>query len=305
MEHVNAPQTALFSCEATHALVTAYPFVMGERSLDVLRYFLKTTSCKFLILDSGIFTLMRDFAQGKTISPKFIKTYTERYIKMVKALNWPGVLVEVDCHVFPESEKYDLEGLRKMFADAGLADKTVHVWHIPDGAGAFKDMLQRFKRVSMWAREWAQSEYGIKGLEKQMHAARGLTSSRHIHMLGSVNAYTATLPDNVTADSSNWAAIGIHGHTDAGPHRIEYRRGKLTCPAHILERVKACMPRMVEVYKGHPEYKRGTPIRYQYLTYMAAGLYLNLDYFHATRKRNPGSDLSVIDPLDYKPKRKP
>jgi hypothetical protein len=293
----------IFSKDVTHALVTGFPWVMGEKPVSSLRYLIRTTSCKFMILDSGVYSLYLKDEQGELkLDAAFLERYTDRYIKLIKAVGWNGAVVEVDSQNLGEFGPQVLPVLRKKFADAGLADQTLHVWHLSDGVPAFRDMLKKYKRIALSGRMLSQTEFGLSGLKTLLRSNRDLIPGHHIHLLGSVNNFSATLPDNFTADSSNWGAIGIHGHTDAGPHRIEYRRGKLTCPKHILDRVQANMSHMVNVYKSHPEHKPGRMVRRNYLTYMAAGLYLNTDYFSAVRKRNPGSDLSVIDPIEYQPK---
>lgn len=299
-EHINPPITAVFSQFAVHrSLLTAYPFILQEKSVKVFQYYNRVVP-GFKIMDSGIYTLMKDRKQGQSMTSKYLIDYTHRYIHFIKSMNFKFPIVEMDVQHFNPKV---LETLRQMFMDAGLAEQTIFVWHLEDGPDKFDWMVRNYKRVAISKADLlrlSSAKAAYESLLRRNGNAEHLTKC-HLHLLGS--ALPSDLirhGDNVSGDTSSWHSLALFGETRLGGRIVAtYRQNKLLAPKDILERVDAAMSEMCRVYAGHPEYRTGTRIRRSYIRVLATSLAIYIDFYERLRRKSTKSLLEVVDPLDY------
>lgn len=296
-EFANPPIAAIFSKDIPRSLVTAYPFVLGHKSPKVLAYYMAKTSSKAMILDSGIYTLYKDMMQGGKVDEKFLDGYIKKYLGLIKSIGWKHPFVEIDCqNIIPGRlvDKY-----RKIIEDAGYADQSIFVWHTGDGPDNFSEICRKYKRISIGAREFVAKGLKVDNFIQILRRDAEYVNKCHVHCLGTSTDVVTCRPDNFSFDTSSWNTVAVFGETKAGNQSVSYKKGKLTAPPYIMERVKKNMDHMIEVYRKHPEYTAGSKVRWQYIAQMAAALYLTVDYFESIRKKTPFTDSSVVDPLDY------
>jgi hypothetical protein len=83
------------------------------------------------IMDSGIFTLMFGAMKGKPISRQFIDQWQNELVNFVRATNFTGTCVEVDCQkILGVSDAWDL---RKKLREQLPNNRIINVFHLPDG----------------------------------------------------------------------------------------------------------------------------------------------------------------------------
>lgn len=304
-EHCNPPVTAVFSQFARErSLLTAYPFITGASPVQTFIYYNQVVP-GFKVLDSGLFTLTKEMLQDKVFTKKDIVEYTHKYIYMVKKLGFKHPIVEVDCHVlYAFGGLKWLPSIRKMFTDAGLEDQTIFVWHNIEGQDAFDRMCKRYKRVSISKVELTEIGMPVEDYRMMLHRNKDRLRERHLHMLGEGSpSELVRHGDNFTSDSSSWNSIMLFGDCIVGGKKLaSYRNKKLQAPEYVLDMISDKMSDMVNVYRHHPSYKRGSRVRTSYMRVLATGLILYVKHFDSLRLKTldsfPGK---VSDPMEAIP----
>jgi hypothetical protein len=297
-EHANPVVSPCFSWGVTHSLITAYPFVVGIKPLSTLEYFLRNTSAKIIILDSGIYSLIKDNYQGVSVDRDYLLEYAKRYVKMIKAIKWPSLVIEVDSHtILPDLDL--LARIRGLFDDAGLADSTLFTWHAVEKTEGLVKLLKTRKRVAIAPREIYNITNDNTVFGRLVTRYKDLFYARHIHCLGTNRMGVQDLPDNFSFDTTSWASIAMYGLTDAGFNTMSFRGGKRIVQPHIHKEVLEHMDDMLNISRRHPEYKPGAKIRRNYITMMSCGLRSTVLHYESVRRKTPSTDMTIVDPLDY------
>ena len=309
-ERLIPPIASVFLTYADRALVTAYQFVQGEKPLRNLAWFAKQFGDRKVILDSGLFTLLKDHhvsRGGEALPQAYYDRYFEKYKRIIGTVPDHWCCIELDAQVLPG---ISVEAYRKWFEAEGLVDRTLFVWHLKEGVKAFGEYLRKYKRVALSHREIKSSGFGTCAVHGLLRSRRQDWAGHHIHLLGTGHKeFASVYPDNFTGDSATWSRISHYGWTPGGLVTARVEGKKIVAPESVLDRVRNKIPEAIENYRRHPEYSHRKGVRTAYLWQLACGLIVFQDHQKRLRDRNAAADLSATDPLIAKvpswPKAKP
>jgi len=230
---------------ATQALLTAFKYVNGRCPPKWFGWILQTLSDRPVIVDSGMFSLQGQVipADGPTapgyapLTSQYMRWYVDKYIALLKAVQFNGLVVECDCHFLTRAWKEDLAWARGRMQDA-FGDRVIYVWH-PSTGEAWEDVLGAHKRVAISDPAMrvihGNNDTGIR----RAVTSTAIRSDQHVHILGSHNADLVQLDNRFTCDASTWSMIVRFGR--AFPRTAFpvtwYRRKELVAPANVLARV--------------------------------------------------------------------
>jgi hypothetical protein len=251
-----------------------------------------------MILDSGVYSLVKDMHQDRGVTPDFLYNYAKKYIELIKRIKWPGIIIEVDTHtIIPDLPL--LTRVRGLFEDSGLVHKTLFAWHIPEGIKGFEKLLEKYPRIAIAPRELFNHSRDNTVFQRMMTRYRKEVATKHIHCLGTNRMGAQSMPDNFSFDTTSWASISLYGMTDAGFNTMSFRDGKRIVQPHIHREVLEHMDAMLNICRRHPEYKLGAKIRRNYITMMSCGLRSTVLHYESIRRKTPDTDITVVDPLSY------
>lgn len=301
-EHMNAPVCSVFLTFANRALITAYPFVMTHRKVSDLFWFARNFGDKPVILDSGLYTLLRDRATKGPLSDAFCIGYFNNLLKLMKMVPKTWILVELDLHIF-KSRAEMVDGFRKVYVDEGLDDRVIHVWHLLEGTSKLPEYWDKYARVACSHRELMFSGEDPKPFIRNVRASKSHWKNCHTHMLGTANlSFVKVFNDSFSCDATSWNAIVLYGETKVAGKWVRWdtktRRLKSNVPG-LVERVESAVPTMTDWYKRHPDYKRGSHVRRDYTRQLAAGFLLYTEEAEKVRHSGRGCKPDVFDPIDF------
>jgi len=299
VEHMNAPSVAAISEFAPRTLFTAYPFIFENKNLDSFKFIRSRMGKRHVLMDSGIYTLYRDSWKGTKRNKKMLLRSCEKYINMILDTGYKHPFIEFDVHYFIKNGGKEVWDFRNMFIDAGLQDQTLFVWHLPEGHRAFRELCERFPRVSASTREFQARKIPLTAFTALLKTASDLLPEKHIHCLGTTNNRVTCQPDNFSSDTSSWNSLVLYGETKAGKVTLRFKGGKLYGPKTILDSVDKHLDRMIRTYRAHPFTKPRAKIRVEYLRALGAALYIHVNHMESLRKKTPNTDMSIVDPIEY------
>lgn len=276
--------TGIFTL-SDQSLVSAYPFLVGDRNPANFRYFLRVHKNKPVIIDSGAYTLMTQ--QASKLTPKVVENYFEKYMefidKVVDPISPDIPYVEVDCQYLPGGD-YLNDQFRDNYPDPS---RVYHVWRAVEPREKLIEMSQEYDRVAFAPRDLkavikVRSNPGKHKLERIYRAtlqgiARELNkeaTASHIHVLGSALPELAVMPDNWTCDSSSYTYLNSYGFIFRGSKKWKMdirpeRQEDWVIPKQVMIRVGREYSRIKRIMQAHPQYK--TP-RERYTKLMACAL---------------------------------
>lgn len=292
-EHMNEPSAAVFIALSTRALVTSYPFCLKMRSLKTLKWFARQYGDRSVILDSGLFTFFKDAGSGR-FTKAWCDSYFANYKRVIEVVPAHWIPIELDVHVLDIA----VQTYRDWYKESA-PDRVLHVWHPRDSVAAIRDYYANFRRVAFSAGASNPDAEKMLAFVKKSHALRK-TNKVHTHLLACAgDRFIRTLDDSFSGDASTWNSASLYGSFKNGYNSITYKNGKLTMPGWIEETIHKAMPRMIDLYKSHPEHGGKRAVRVEYIRQMAAGLLAFQDHKDRVRKLHPSYRPGVIEPMDF------
>ena len=195
----------------SHVLdVAKYPYrlgtvaYLGARELPPAQY--DPTNGIHWLLDSGVFTLMKDSA---TLTLQDAREYSRRYLEQVARMGWKHPIVECDMQrVLGVEETWKLRA--EFFDQSGL--EVMHVWHLPDGEAGLERMAARYDYIGFGLPELkrcAQGNYRAL-LLAALARVRATNPKARVHLLGTADSQLLQLPI-YSCDISSWIGSMQYG----------------------------------------------------------------------------------------------
>lgn len=301
-EHANAPACAVFLALADRALVTAYPFVIGERHPRDLMWFARHFGDRPVVLDSGLYTLMRDVSKGNRPDEAYCRRFFGNLLTIMQNVPQHWVLVELDLHIL-DGMQDTVDDFRRVYVERGLVDRVVHVWHLVDGVAKLPGYWDTYKRVSCSYRELSFFGDDPREFSRNLRASSNHWRGCHTHMLGTANLdLVESFNDSFSCDATSWNAIVLYGETKVRGKWVRWdakAKRLVTNVPGLIDRVEHTMPEMIDWYKRHPDYKTGQHVRRNYVRQLAAGFLLYTGVAESARRAGRGYKAGIQDPIVY------
>ena len=281
-EHLGPQTMAAMSPQhfAPRVLFTAYPFVTGVKSPQVLRHAIRLFEGRPLFVDSGLFTLYHQGALGTSVEA--YAEYARRYVEVMDRANYAGIMVDLDCQNIIGHSPY-VRIREEIFAPR--AENCIFVWHEKSGLDGLRELLDRFPRIGFSGREMKQLGERLQLRDRRVESVAlkliekcgGSIDSHHVHLFGTTMESMFRMPSNWTCDSVSWSAVAFWGRSHSGQLFEVADRGSkgegLVAPPSVLREVRKQMPSMIHAYRESPEFRNRGKVRVSYVKMIAAGLY--------------------------------
>lgn len=258
-------------------LLTAHPFIVGEKKLNNLKYFLEVHGDKKIIMDSGVYSLLK---KDGYFTEDVLIAYTHKYLELIEHLKFTHPYVEVDSQ-YIEEKIGTYKKLREIYPNP---DQVIFTWHSCEIQEDLIELAKTYKRIAFSPKDIKVHLKALGKTKKYKTAVRGLANvirpyvqKKHVHILGSVLPELADLPDNWTCDSASYGSTLFWDFIFRGNQwRIDVRgkkRKDWIVPRAVKNKVDPLIPKMQEIYKNHPEYgKRVKSDRIDHLLMLAYSL---------------------------------
>jgi len=159
------------------------------------------------MLDSGLFTMIYSNT-GKKYTHSYMEEYARNYISFIEKSKWLdiGTCVEIDAHSLTGMKS--VFKIRDMFVSAGIADKTCFVWHKPEGLDGWRNLVQKYKLVSLpptsMKKDFGSKTNAMKIIARMVSHANDINPETKIHILGCSDERQISQPGLFSVDSTTW-----------------------------------------------------------------------------------------------------
>lgn len=166
---------------------------------------------KNLMMDSGLFTMMFGSGKGKTYTKEDLLAYTDKYIGDMLAMEWPGVIVDMDVHRVLGVE--NVPEFRRKFEERWGIERTVFVWHVEETVEGLGAMAKKYPYIALGIPE-LRIVFGKNFKEVTLKLLKFIHATNpkcKVHLLGCTQKALMENPYYFSCDSSSWLVSVRYG----------------------------------------------------------------------------------------------